>query len=111
MPRRAAGADPGWYVIDIDGVLIEADSDKQHAAPTYKHGFGFYPLLAFLDATGETGDLVPSDLTNAFVADRISQTDCRRHGFILDGYPRSLEQAQALSCALAGPARPASTLC
>ena len=49
----AAGADPGWYVIDIDGVLIEADSDKQHAAPTYKHGFGFYPLLAFLDATGE----------------------------------------------------------
>lgn len=49
----AAGADPGWYVIDIDGVLIEADSDKQHAAPTYKHGFGFYPLLAVLDATGE----------------------------------------------------------
>ena len=23
---------------------VEADSDKQHAAPTYKHGFGFYPL-------------------------------------------------------------------
>ena len=49
----AAGADPGWYVIDIDGVLIDADSDKQHAAPTSKHRFGFYPLLAFLDATGE----------------------------------------------------------
>ncbi|EID11716.1 hypothetical protein MXEN_15405 [Mycobacterium xenopi RIVM700367] len=48
----AAGADPGWYVIDIDGVLVEADSAKQHAAPTYKHGFGFYPLLAVLDATG-----------------------------------------------------------
>jgi hypothetical protein len=49
----AAGADPGFYVIDIDGVLIDADSDKQGAAPTRKHGFGFYPLLAFLDATGE----------------------------------------------------------
>jgi len=44
----ATGADPGWYVIDIDGVLIEADSDKQYAAPTYKRGFGFYPLLAVL---------------------------------------------------------------
>ena len=41
----AGGADPGWYVIDIDGVLIDADSEKQRAAPTYKHGFGFYPLL------------------------------------------------------------------
>ena len=36
----AGGADPGWYVIDIDGVLIEADSDKQHAAPTYSTGSG-----------------------------------------------------------------------
>ena len=49
----AAGADPGFYVVDIDGVLIDVDSDKQHAAPTYKHGFGFYPLMAYLDATGE----------------------------------------------------------
>jgi hypothetical protein len=49
----AAGADPGFYVIDIDGVLIDADSDKQGAAPTRKHGFGFYPLMAYLDATGE----------------------------------------------------------
>ena len=39
----SAGADPGFYIIDIDGVLIEADSDKQHAAPTYKHGFGLSP--------------------------------------------------------------------
>ena len=45
----------------------------------------------YLDA----GDLVPSDLTNALVADRISQPDAA-HGFILDGYPRSVEQAEAL---------------
>jgi adenylate kinase len=49
----------------------------------------------------EAGDLVPAELTNTLVADRIGQTDCRRNGFILDGYPRSLEQAQALSCTLA----------
>lgn len=49
----------------------------------------------------DAGDLVPSDLTNALVADRMSQPDCRRHGFIRDGYPRSLEQAEAVSRALA----------
>jgi hypothetical protein len=50
----AAGADPGFYVIDIDGTLIASHSDKAGAAPTYKRGYGFHPLVAFLDATGET---------------------------------------------------------
>jgi hypothetical protein len=49
----AAGADPGFYVIDIDATLVNAHSDKQDAAPTWKKGFGFHPLLAYLDATGE----------------------------------------------------------
>ena len=49
----AAGADPGFYVIDFDGTLVTAHSDKEGAAPNYKHGFGFHPLLAYLDATGE----------------------------------------------------------
>jgi len=49
----AAGMDPGFYVIDIDGTLVGAHSDKEQAAPTYKGGFGFYPLLAYLDRTGE----------------------------------------------------------
>lgn len=69
----AVGADPGWYVIDIDGVLIEAGSDKQHAAPTYKHGFGFHPLLAFLDATGEAlaGLLRPGNAGSGTAADHL----------------------------------------
>ena len=37
----AAGADPGFYVIDFDATLITSHSDKQGAAPTYKKGFGF----------------------------------------------------------------------
>lgn len=49
----AAGADPGFYVIDIDATLVNAHSEKEHAAPTWKRGFGFHPLLAYLDATGE----------------------------------------------------------
>jgi hypothetical protein len=49
----AAGMDPGFYVIDIDGTLIDAHSEKEEAMPTYKRGFGFYPLVSYLDATGE----------------------------------------------------------
>jgi adenylate kinase len=45
----------------------------------------------YLDA----GDLVPSELTNQLVDDRLDDSDCV-NGFILDGYPRSLEQAKAL---------------
>ena len=45
----------------------------------------------YLDA----GDLVPSELTNELVDDRLTNPDTS-DGFILDGYPRSLEQAKAL---------------
>jgi adenylate kinase len=45
----------------------------------------------YLDA----GDLVPSELTNQLVDDRLDEPDAK-NGFILDGYPRSLEQAKAL---------------
>ncbi|QLL08378.1 adenylate kinase [Mycobacterium vicinigordonae] len=45
----------------------------------------------YLDA----GDLVPSSLTNELVDDRLNDPDAS-NGFILDGYPRSVEQAKAL---------------
>jgi len=40
-------------VIDIDGTLLDAHSEKQDATPTYKRGFGFYPIVSYLDETGE----------------------------------------------------------
>ena len=40
-------------MIDIEGTLVTAHSDKEGARPTDKHGYGFYPLLATWDATGE----------------------------------------------------------
>ena len=46
----------------------------------------------YLDA----GDLVPATLTNALVDDRLNAADVAE-GFILDGFPRSVEQAQALA--------------
>jgi len=49
----------------------------------------------YLDA----GDLVPATLTNALVDDRLDNDDVAA-GFILDGYPRSVEQATALDAML-----------
>jgi hypothetical protein len=48
-----AGAAPGQIVIDIDATLIGAHSEKDGAAGTFKGGFGFHPLLAYLDETRE----------------------------------------------------------
>lgn len=48
----------------------------------------------------DAGNLVPSSVTNDMVAERIGEGDAAE-GFLLDGYPRSVEQADALSEMLA----------
>ena len=69
------GADPGFYVIDLDATLVGAHSEKEGAAPTYKRGFGFHPLLAYLDATGEAlaGMLRPGNAGSGTAADHVSR--------------------------------------
>lgn len=52
----------------------------------------------------EKGQLVPDDVTIAMVKDRLSRPDCAR-GAILDGFPRTTEQARALDQALAAQGR------
>ncbi len=51
----ASAAKP--LVIDLDATLVTAHSDKEHAAATFKRGYGFHPLCAFVDhgadGTGE----------------------------------------------------------
>jgi adenylate kinase len=48
----------------------------------------------------ESGRLAPDEVTSAVVAERIGEPDCRK-GFMLDGFPRTLPQAQALDALLA----------
>jgi adenylate kinase len=48
----------------------------------------------------ESGRLVPDEVTSAVVAERIAEPDCRK-GFMLDGFPRTLPQAEALDALLA----------
>lgn len=49
----------------------------------------------------DQGALVPDELTCDLVMDRIKQEDCK-NGFVLDGFPRTIPQAEALDNALKG---------
>ena len=51
-------------------------------------------------AVMDAGELVSDEIVNAIVAERIDQADCAK-GFILDGYPRTLVQADAVDAMLA----------
>ncbi|MCA1708784.1 MAG: adenylate kinase [Actinobacteria bacterium] len=53
----------------------------------------------------DSGKLVPDELTIEVVSDRLHAEDCK-DGFLLDGFPRSLNQAEALDAILAKQDRP-----
>lgn len=67
-------------IVDLDATLVTAHSEKEHAAATYKRGFGFHPLLAFVDhGPGGTGEPVaavlrPGNAGSNTAADHIEVT-------------------------------------
>ena len=63
------------------------------------------PLARQLRAIMESGGYVSDEITNEIVADRLAQPDCDS-GFLLDGYPRTLQQVQTLDDYLAETNRP-----
>ena len=55
-PDHGIDADAS-LVIDLDATLVSAHSDEEQAAPTFKRGYGFHPLCAFVDhAPAGTGE-------------------------------------------------------
>lgn len=48
----------------------------------------------------DAGELVSNEIVNAIVSERLDADDCKK-GFILDGFPRTLDQAEALRAMLA----------
>jgi adenylate kinase len=45
----------------------------------------------------DKGELVPDDVVNDMVKDRLNKDDVKQYGFLLDGFPRTLVQADALA--------------
>jgi hypothetical protein len=94
----AAGAwVDGLLVIDVYGALLDVHSEKEGPAGTYKGGFGFYPLLAFLDrgdGTGEAlaGILRPGNAGSNTAHDHIEVVD-----LALAQLPRAAGDQQLLS--------------
>ncbi len=71
-----AGA-PERVILDLDGTLLTAHSDKEGAAGTYKGGFGFHPLLCYEAETGEAlaGMLRPGNAGFNTASDHIELLD------------------------------------
>ena len=75
---------------------------QQHAIPQLSTGDMLRAAVAAKSPVGlkakavmDAGELVSDDIVNAILAERIDQADCA-NGFILDGYPRTLAQADAV---------------
>ena len=85
---RRLAADHGWALISTGEMLRDAASrGTQLGLEARKR----------MDA----GHLVPDDVMIGLVRDRTAEKDARE-GFILDGFPRTVPQADALDCMLAG---------
>ncbi|MGW2883738.1 IS1380 family transposase [Streptomyces sp. NPDC001233] len=74
---RAGGQELPGLVLDLDATLVACHSAKEQAAPTYKGGFGFHPLLCFLANTGEavSGRLRPGNSGANTAADHVAVLD------------------------------------
>jgi hypothetical protein len=82
-------------VIDVDATLVTAHSEKKGAAPTFKRGFGFHPLWAFVDHGTEEPEELPRPNRPRW-ASQTRTAACRTC---------STQSGSSLSCRVCDPAR------
>jgi hypothetical protein len=90
------GARPEKLILDVDGTLVGSHSDKEHAAGNYKGGYGFHPMLCYLDGSdgaldgilrpGNAGSNTGSDQTQAIeLALQQLPEDCMEEEILVRG--------------------------
>jgi hypothetical protein len=89
-PARSAGRILPGLVIDLDASIVVCHSEKEQAAPTFKKTFGYHPMLAFCDNTGEflaatlrrgnAGSNTAADHITVLDAALTQVPDAHRHG-------------------------------
>jgi len=87
---RAAGVVVPGIVIDLDASIVVCHSEKQNASATWKHTFGYHPLLAFCDntrealaamlRTGSAGSNTAADHVEVLDQALAQLPDAHRHG-------------------------------
>jgi hypothetical protein len=88
----------GPLIIDLDATLVTAHSDKDGTAGTFKGGFGFHPLLAYLDCPMLAGGGMP--LAGRLRPGNAAANDARDHiGVLADALeqlPRELVETETI---------------
>lgn len=88
------GADKGTQaakIVEEFGVAHISTGDMFRAAMANQTEMGVL-AKSFIDK----GELVPDEVTNGIVKERLAQDDIKEKGFLLDGFPRTIEQAHSL---------------
>ncbi len=95
-PPGAGKGTQAQRIVEKHGIPQLSTGDMLRAAVVARTEVGL-KAKALMDA----GELVPDAVVNAIVSERIDQADCD-NGFILDGYPRTLVQADSVEAMLKG---------